>query len=415
MFVFDNTKHCLFPSSDNFPLHEAALVAHCDAQPWAVILVLVDFEGGTYYRQGDVSTSVKHWFQRLLLHKKNSQWTFLSPQSFGISQNAAEKHGISLIFNSCLYLGKRKLPSPPTESDIDPLQEARKRFNYHITEQNEERWQKVKQKAWQSFLRETGKSSAKEKFIWSKELLVHRISASEGSLMHGMPGHGVALIHELAACGRLTEVPKKLLTWEVLNLEEARPGRTPIRHAAKYGHIEQIPPESVAEHYNTVSQIAIEAVENSRSDRRATRRLETCRWLIKITLAKNIDARSCLAEARSRIEQMVDDVIREGGSIPAPLTSASMLDKNNESSVSFLESYLSDGNECHLDSSIFEFYLDRLIIFARNESKEIRVEHPTHTPGRAFHKRLAPRKPFPQQPISPKEADKPTGTQIDLF
>lgn len=304
------------------------------------------------------------------------------------------------------------MPCPPSELDSDPLQEARIRFNYHIVERNKEGWEKVKQSTWERFLKETGKFSLKKGFTWCKELLMFRIPQLGSSRLPG-----VELIHEMAACGHLDEIPPELLTWDVLSLEEAQPGRSPIRHAAKYGHIEQIPPEVVGAHYDTVSRIAIEAVEGSRSDGRATGRLETCRWLIRVALVRKIEAGARMAEARSRIEQIIDDAIREGSSIPAPLASDSAIERDGERAAAFLERYLSHGNQTDLDSSIFEFYLDRLIAFARSETQEMGAARTTRTPGRAFHKRLEqPRpKPFPPQTAPPEQLEKPAETQIDLF
>lgn len=417
VFVFDNTQHCLFPPADNFPLHEVALIAHADKQPWAVILVLVDFEGGPFTNRRDLSVSVKHWFQRLLLHKNSSKWKLLSPQNFGVSSNAAEKHGISLFFDSKFYLGQRPLPCPQSESNIDPLQEARLRFNYHIAERNEKQWQDLKQIVWQRFLKETEKFPSKTEFTWCKELLMYRIDTPGAGSRFGIPDSGVAFIHSMATHGRLNEVPTNMLTWDVISLEEAQSGRTPIRHAAKYGWIEQIPPKVVAEHYETVLQIATQAVENSRSDGRARRRVETCRWLISVALARDIDEESRMAEARCRIEQMVDDAIRAGVSIYAPPIANSVTNNEGEGACAFLKRYLSNGNQSDLDISIFEFYLDRLITFAKSDSQEIRLEKTPDTHGRAFHKRLdKPRlKSFPQQTITFKQVKKQTEAQIDLI
>jgi hypothetical protein len=176
--------------------------------------------------------------------------------------------------------------------------------------------------------------------------------------------------------GKLSSFPRDLKTWEQVAHGLATHGytATPLRHAAKYGDLQHIPPESCAQHFEEAKSIVIKSVEDSRIDGRFRRRVEARRWLVKVALAAETVGDGKYQLALGAIDELVVEAVA-AGSPPAVFGEAA--GSCAVGAEDLLRQYVATGNDAMVDSAIAERFLDRITTF----------EEPTAVITRGFNRK----------------------------
>ncbi|MBE0545225.1 MAG: hypothetical protein IH623_28130 [Verrucomicrobia bacterium] len=173
------------------------------------------------------------------------------------------------------------------------------------------------------------------------------------------------LMEEAARTGHLKDMPQHLLSWDaiVCGVEED-PSLTPLRHAAKYGYLDQVPAAACAEHFEQAKAIVIDAAERSRNARWDERQIAVRRWLIKVILYRTDNNRVLLAQAKDEVEAFARDavqgnwVVRVGPTLSNPSHRDTL---NAEDTVMYwLRRYVETRVEDYLDLALMDGYLAEL-------------------------------------------------------
>jgi hypothetical protein len=338
-FVFDNTHDATYlPVTSDLKSRyaEDLLLNVASRREWGVVFVFVTLKYGKPRRE------LTSWVRALAAcNRHGRKWTILSPAmpDFEISPETMIQVLVQpdLQFANTPINEKSKNTEPQDSSHS--YTEYRKRIRDVFLRDLQQR----------SLLRGDTPPS-----LITKEVLTENVIGSR------------PLIIEAAFRGLLRELPQHLLTWETIALGiESSPGSTPLRNAAKYNHLDQVPPEACAEHYHEAKSIVMAAVEASQNFGRAERWAIARKWLLKVILLGSNTNADPLHQAKAEIQAIVQEAIRSGSVVRIgrdfkPLAQAD-LDEGEDEIIHWLRKYMETKVEDFLDFALTVGYLAEIL------------------------------------------------------
>jgi hypothetical protein len=337
-YVFDNTHDRTYlpvTSRSWSKFAEDLLLDAASVREWGAVVVFVS----PYY--GNLRKELDHWVRALMLcNRHDRSWTVFTPAPAGFEIDDAAM--IQVVVEPSLKLSNRPFIEEPKQAESEDIGLS-----------NLQKWKRFRNQLLKELPPE----------ILAMDVIPHEFITKE--TLTANP-EGKDLMCEAALWGHLADFHPDLLTWDMLAWGiERDPGSTPLRGAAKYDHLDQVPPSACVEHYQEAKEIVIAAVHKSQNFGRAERWATARRWLLKVLLHGSTIQPCAIERATLDLQAIAVEAVRSGTAvrISSNFTSLpiSSLLEGEDRIAHWLRRYCETKTEDYLDFALTEAYLQEFL------------------------------------------------------